>query len=107
MNEEEKSKKFTRRQVLKIAGATAAGVAASSMVRRFIKPVNIIAGEKEKPSEVAPMATTEAERKELAQKLKCAKPGEKFGFGHITWHLAQEYAIMNQMGHKRFDTLTF
>ena len=72
MKENEKGRRFTRRQVLKMAGATAAGVAASSMVRRFIKPVNIIASEREKPSEAVPMATTEAERKEVAQKLKNA-----------------------------------
>jgi ABC-type sugar transport system substrate-binding protein len=92
---DEKPKKFTRRQVLKMTGAAAAGIAASSMLRHIIKPVNIIAGTKEKEPTKALVATTEAERKELAQKLKNAKPGEKFGFGHITWHLAQEYAIMN------------
>jgi len=96
MKEEEKSKKFTRRQVLKIAGAAAAGIAASSLVRRIVKPVNIIAaGKEKKPAKEAPVATTEAERKELAQKYKNAKPGEKFGFGHIAWWLSQEYAIMN------------
>lgn len=96
MEEEGKERKFTRRQVLKISGAAAAGIAASSMVRGFVKPVNVLAGKKEKEAEKAlPVATTEAERKEFAQRFKNAKPGEKFGFGHITWHLAQEYAIMN------------
>jgi len=95
--EDEKPKKFTRRQVLKMVGAAAAaGIAASSVVRSIIKPVNIIAGTGEKKKEAAPeFATTEAERKELAQKYKNAKPGEKFGFGHIAWWLSQEYSIMN------------
>ena len=94
MKKEDKPLKITRRQALKLAGAAAAGIAATSVTRRLVGPSKAFA--ESKPKEAAPeFATTEAERKELAQKYKCAKPGEKFGFGHITWHLAQEYAIMN------------
>jgi len=98
MKEEGKQKKITRRQALKIAGAAAAGLAASSVVGRFLRPSEVFAAKKEKPAKStskAGGAKTEAERKELAQKYKNAKPGEKFGFGHITWWLSQEYAIMN------------
>jgi ribose transport system substrate-binding protein len=93
MKEEKKPKKITRRQALKLAGAAAAGLAASSVVGRILRPSPAYAKKPPKPK--AEGAATEAERKELAQKYKNAKPGEKFGFGHITWHLAQEYAIMN------------
>jgi ribose transport system substrate-binding protein len=96
MKEKEKSKKFTRRQVLKMAGAAAAGVAASSMVRRLVDPTKAFAKKGERvATEPVPVSTTEADRKELAQKYKNAKPGEKFGIGHIAWWLSQEYAIMN------------
>lgn len=88
--------KITRREALKMAGAAAAGIAASSFLRHIIVPSRAYGGgSKEKPAAVAKFPTTEAERKEFAQKYKNAKPGEKFGFGHITWHLSQEYAIMN------------
>ena len=96
MKEDGKSKKFTRRQVLKMAGAAAAGVAASSMVRRIVDPNKVFASGKERvATEPVPVSTTEKDRKELAKKYKNAKPGEKFGFGHIAWWLSQEYAIMN------------
>ena len=96
MKEDEKSKKFTRRQVLKMTGAAAAGIAASSLARRIVKPVNIFASGKEKvATEPVPVSTTEADRKELAKKYANAKPGDKFGIGHIAWWLSQEYAIMN------------
>jgi hypothetical protein len=66
--EDEKPRKFTRRQVLKMTGAAAAGIAASSLARRIVNPVNIFASGREKePTGAVPVATTEAERKELAQ----------------------------------------
>jgi len=47
MKEEGKPKKITRRQALKIAGAAAAGLAASSMVGRFLRPSEVFAAKKD------------------------------------------------------------
>ncbi|MFW6139347.1 MAG: substrate-binding domain-containing protein [Spirochaetota bacterium] len=108
MKDEGNSKKITRREALKRAGTTAAGLAAGSVLGRFINPVNVFAGKKEeaakpeKPAaEVPARAKTEEDRRILAQKYKNAEPGEKFGFGHITWHLAQEYAIIDYQAQKQ------
>jgi ABC-type sugar transport system substrate-binding protein len=96
MKGDDKPKKFTRRQVLKMTGAAAAGIAASSLMRRIVKPVNIYASGKEKvATEPVPVSATEGDRKELAKKYANAKPGDSFGIGHIAWWLSQEYAIMN------------
>jgi len=103
MKEEGKQKKITRRQALKIAGAAAAGLAASSMMGRILRPSEVFAAKKDKPvksTSKAAGAASEEERKQLAQKYKNAEPGEKFGFGHITWHLAQEYAIIDYQSQK-------
>ena len=96
MKEKEKKQKYTRRQVLKMAGAAAAGVAASSLLRRTFEPTRAFASRGEPiATEPVPVSTTEADRKELAKKYANAKPGDSFGIGHIAWWLSQEYAIMN------------
>jgi ABC-type sugar transport system substrate-binding protein len=78
MKKERNQEKITRRKALgkmaKIAGGTAAALAMAGATGKD--------------------ASAEEERQKLAREYQNAKPGEKFGIGHITFHLSQEYAMM-------------
>jgi ribose transport system substrate-binding protein len=91
-----KAKGLTRREFVRGAALTGAGLVAAACAPA-------------PPATQAPAAATSApaaatsapaaaapsdERTALAQKYKNAEPGEKFAIGHITFHLTQEYAMM-------------
>jgi ABC-type sugar transport system substrate-binding protein len=101
--EKMKAKGLTRREFIHGAALTGAGLVAAACV----PAAPPAAAPTEAPATEAPAteAPTEAavtdERAKLAQQYKNAEPGEKFAIGHVTWHLAQEYAIMYYQAHEQ------
>jgi ABC-type sugar transport system substrate-binding protein len=93
-----KAKGFTRREFIRGAALVGAGLAAASCVVPTPPPAEAPA---EAPVEAPAVAAPTDERTALAQEFKNAEPGEKFAIGHITWHLAQEYAIMYYQAHEQ------
>jgi ABC-type sugar transport system substrate-binding protein len=93
-----KAKGLTRREFVRGAALTGAGLAAAACV-----PVPTPApAPAEAPAAEAPAAAPVTdERTALAQQYKNAEPGEKFAIGHVTWHLAQEYAIIYYQAHEQ------
>jgi len=91
-----KAKRLTRREFVRGAALTGAGlVAAACLPTPTPAPAPTEAPATEAPATEAPTeAAVTDERTKLAQQYQNAEPGEDFAIGHITWHLAQEYAIM-------------
>jgi len=85
------TKGLTRREFVRGAALTGAGLAAAACAPTPTPaPPPTEAPAAEAPAAAAPMD----ERAALAQQYKNAEPGEKFAIGHITFHLTQEYAMM-------------
>jgi ABC-type sugar transport system substrate-binding protein len=91
-----KAKGLTRREFVRGAALTGAGLAAAACAPAAT-PAPTEAPAAEAPAAAAPMD----ERTALAQQYKNAEPGEKFAIGHVTWHLAQEYAIIYYQAHEQ------
>jgi ABC-type sugar transport system substrate-binding protein len=93
-----KAKGLTRRELLRGAALTGVGLAAAACAPGATPaPAPTEAPAAEAPAAAAPVD----ERAELAQQYKNAEPGEKFAIGHVTWHLAQEYAIIYYQAHEQ------
>ena len=96
-----KARRLTRREFVRSAGLASAGLLAAACAPSAA-PAPAAGSPAPAPTTARAAAPTVPatpvvvadERAALAQKYKNAKLGENFKFGHITFHLTQEYTMM-------------